>query len=46
MAKPKHGPGYACYKDAKGKKSGKTKKAKQIAEGKKTAAQQRALQQR
>lgn len=43
---PKHGPGYTCFKDAKGKKTGKAKKAKQIAEGKKKwkkwAAQQRA----
>jgi hypothetical protein len=34
---PKHGPGYICFKDAKGKKSGKAKKAKQIAQGKKLA---------
>lgn len=39
----KHGPGYICYKNAKGKKSEKVRQTKRIAEGKK-AAQQRALQ--
>lgn len=42
---PKHAPGYVCHKKAKGKKAGKAKKAKQIAEGKKWQQQQLARQQ-
>ncbi len=38
-----HGPGYTCYKAAKGDKSSKAKKTRKIAEGKKLA-QQRAQQ--